>query len=148
MYSYVTISQSIEHFHHSKKCLAGWCTHDTMYQWCAVELCTWNLYNFVNQCHPKFNKKEKKSLVSIFPLIPSSCPQSLATTCLKCILIVLCFPKCHINGFIQHLVFCASLLHHSAFEIHPCSCMDQEFASSYPWVYDFWSNWKTTLFTL
>ena len=28
-----------------------------------IELYTWNLYNFINQCHPiKFNKKEKKSV--------------------------------------------------------------------------------------
>ena len=38
----------------------GWRTHNTVYRWWVVELCTWNLCHFVNQCHPdKFNKKEK-----------------------------------------------------------------------------------------
>lgn len=30
----------------------GWCTHNTEYRGCVVELCTRNLYNFVNQGHP------------------------------------------------------------------------------------------------
>ena len=37
--------------------------HNTVYRWCAVQLCTWNLYNFVNQCHPnKFLKSRKQTL--------------------------------------------------------------------------------------
>ena len=27
-------------------------TQYTIYRWCAVEFCTWNLYNLINQCHP------------------------------------------------------------------------------------------------
>ena len=31
--------------------------------WLVVELCVWNLYNFVTQCHPsKFNKKEENGV--------------------------------------------------------------------------------------
>ena len=43
----------------------GWGTHNTVYRWWVVELCTWNLYNFVNQCHSinvitrKKRKREK-----------------------------------------------------------------------------------------
>ena len=37
-----------------------WGTHNTVYRWCVVEFCSWNLYNFVYQCHPnKLNIKEK-----------------------------------------------------------------------------------------
>lgn len=33
---------------------------NTQYSKYVVELCTWNLYKFINQYHPyKFNKKEK-----------------------------------------------------------------------------------------
>ena len=39
----------------------GWWTHSMVYRWCFVELCTWNLYNFVNHCYPnKFNENGKK----------------------------------------------------------------------------------------
>ena len=39
----------------------GWWTHNTVYWWYVVELCTWSLYKCVNQCHPKkYNKKEKR----------------------------------------------------------------------------------------
>ena len=39
----------------------GWWTHSTAHRWCAAELCTWHLDNFVNQCHPKkVNEKKKK----------------------------------------------------------------------------------------
>ena len=35
----------------------GWWTHSTICGWCVIELYTWNVCNFVNQCHPnKFNK--------------------------------------------------------------------------------------------
>ena len=38
----------------------GWWAHNTVYRWSVIELCIWNLYNFINQYHPnKFNKKEK-----------------------------------------------------------------------------------------
>ena len=38
----------------------GWWTHNTLHRWCIIELYTWNLYNFINQCHPnKFNKNKK-----------------------------------------------------------------------------------------
>ena len=38
----------------------GWRMHNTLCRWCVVELCPWNLCNFVNQCYPNtFNKKEK-----------------------------------------------------------------------------------------
>ena len=37
----------------------GW-AHNTVYGWGIVELCTWNLYNLVNACHPKFLIKRKK----------------------------------------------------------------------------------------
>ena len=30
----------------------GWWTHNTIYRWYIRELYTWNLYHFVNQCHP------------------------------------------------------------------------------------------------
>ena len=36
----------------------GWWTHNTIYRWCIIELYTWNLYNFINQCHP--NRLYKK----------------------------------------------------------------------------------------
>ena len=33
-----------------------WWTH-TIYRWCVIEFCTWNLHNCINECHPnKFNK--------------------------------------------------------------------------------------------
>ena len=36
----------------------GWWTHNIIYSWCVVELYTWSLYDFINQCHPnKFNEK-------------------------------------------------------------------------------------------
>ena len=39
----------------------GWWPHNTMSRWCATELYTWSLHNFISQCHPdKFNKKEKR----------------------------------------------------------------------------------------
>ena len=45
----------------------GWWTHNTVYRWCIIELYPWNLYNFINQCHPnKFNKKEKMCNSIIF----------------------------------------------------------------------------------
>ena len=36
--------------------------HNTVYRWCVIELYAWNLYNFINQCHPNTlkNFKEKK----------------------------------------------------------------------------------------
>ena len=35
--------------------------NNTIYRQCIMELYTWNLYNFINQClHSKFNKKERK----------------------------------------------------------------------------------------
>ena len=42
----------------------GWWTHNTIYRWCITELYTWNLYSFINQCHPnKINlKREKKRM--------------------------------------------------------------------------------------
>ena len=30
----------------------GWWIHKTIHRWCTVELYAWNLYNFINQCHP------------------------------------------------------------------------------------------------
>ena len=34
---------------------------NTKYRWCMIELCTWNLYNFINQCHlSKVNKNKKE----------------------------------------------------------------------------------------
>ena len=38
--------------------LWGW-THNSV-QWCVIELCTWHLDNFVNQCHPINSIKRKK----------------------------------------------------------------------------------------
>ena len=53
----------------------GWWTHNTVYAWWLVVVCTWNLYNFVDKCHPnKFNKNEEyqfqcqKDLVSALNL--------------------------------------------------------------------------------
>ena len=44
----------------------GLWTPITVYRWYVVELCTWNLYNFVHQYHPnKINKKEKKDSCTI-----------------------------------------------------------------------------------
>ena len=38
----------------------GCWARNTVYRLHVVESCAWNLYNFVNQCHPnRFNKKEK-----------------------------------------------------------------------------------------
>ena len=35
---------------------SAWWTHHSIHRWCNIKLCTWNLYNFINQCHPnKFN---------------------------------------------------------------------------------------------
>ena len=37
--------------------------YNTIYKWCIIDLYTWNLYNFINQCClSKFNKniKERK----------------------------------------------------------------------------------------
>ena len=37
----------------------GWWASSTIYRWCIIELYTWNLNNFTNQCHPnKFNFKK------------------------------------------------------------------------------------------
>ena len=48
----------------------GWWTHNTVYRSCVVGLCTWNLYNFANQCHPtKFNKEEKITKTNLFTLL-------------------------------------------------------------------------------
>ena len=45
----------------------GWWTHNTDYRWYTIELYTWHLYNFINQCHSnKFNKKFKKSMHFIY----------------------------------------------------------------------------------
>ena len=39
--------------------LGRW-TLNTVYRWCVAEVCTWNLYDFADQCDSnKFNKKEK-----------------------------------------------------------------------------------------
>lgn len=27
-------------------------THNAIYRWCGIDLYTWNLYNFINQCYP------------------------------------------------------------------------------------------------
>lgn len=40
-------------------------THNAMYRWCIIEMYPWNLYNFINQCHPNefntiFKKKKRK----------------------------------------------------------------------------------------
>ena len=35
----------------------GWWTHDTIFRWCVTELHTWNLYTFINQCHPNTFKE-------------------------------------------------------------------------------------------
>ena len=41
----------------------GWWPHTAICTWCIIELYTWNLYNFINQCHPnKFNNKFLKKL--------------------------------------------------------------------------------------
>ena len=41
-------------------------THDTEHSPCVVELYTWNLCNFVSQCHPnKFSKKEKNEIQNL-----------------------------------------------------------------------------------
>ena len=42
---------------------SGWWTHNMMYTWCIVELYPWNLYHFINQCHP--NKVNKNFLSSL-----------------------------------------------------------------------------------
>ena len=41
----------------------GWWTHNTIHRWHITELYTWNLYNFVNQCHP--NKFDLKNIFKI-----------------------------------------------------------------------------------
>ena len=39
--------------------------NNTVFGWYGVELCTWNLYNFVNQHQlNKFNKKENKECIT------------------------------------------------------------------------------------
>ena len=54
----------------------GWWIHNIVYRWRIVELCTWNLYNFVKQCCPnKFNKNEKMLILG--PLSPASWIRSL-----------------------------------------------------------------------
>lgn len=36
-----------------------WSTHNAIYRCCIIELYTWNLYNYINQCHSnKFNKNK------------------------------------------------------------------------------------------
>ena len=40
-----------------------WWTHNTIYKWCIIELYTWNLYDFINQCYPnKFNFFKKHAI--------------------------------------------------------------------------------------
>ena len=42
----------------------GWWAHNAAYRWCILELYTWNLYNFTNQCLPNtFNKKTFQCIV-------------------------------------------------------------------------------------
>ena len=44
-----------------------WRVHNTMHSWCVIELYTWNLYHFINQCHPnKFNLKTHPVIHSRF----------------------------------------------------------------------------------
>ena len=39
----------------------GWWTHNTVYRWCAVDSCTWNLCDLVTSVTPnRFNKKGEK----------------------------------------------------------------------------------------
>lgn len=41
----------------------GWWAHNAIYRPCITEMYTWNLYNFLNQNHPKkFNLKIKIKL--------------------------------------------------------------------------------------
>ena len=44
----------------------GWRAHNTIYRWCIIDMYTWKLYNFINQCHPVnlIFKKENNSLAS------------------------------------------------------------------------------------
>ena len=42
----------------------GWWTRSPIYRWCVIEGYTWNLYNFMNQCHHnKFNGKWVSKMV-------------------------------------------------------------------------------------
>ena len=41
--------------------------NNTAHRCCVIELCTWNLYSFVHQCHPnKFNLRKWKEMKSPF----------------------------------------------------------------------------------
>lgn len=46
----------------------GWWTHNKVNDWCVVELCNWNMYNF-NQFHlNKVNKRKKFKINILFDL--------------------------------------------------------------------------------
>ena len=47
----------------------GWWTHNTVYTWCVVEMCTWHPYNFVNQCRPL---PKQRIFSHKMPIVPSS----------------------------------------------------------------------------
>ena len=53
-----------------------WWTHNTVYRWCVVELCAWNLCNFVNQCYPiHFSKNREKRESFCTKLLTAHPPQ-------------------------------------------------------------------------
>lgn len=42
----------------------GW-THDRVSRWCVIERCAWNLYNFVNRCHPNKTSKNGEKYLQV-----------------------------------------------------------------------------------
>ena len=49
----------------------GWWAHNAIYRWCIIDLYTWNLYNFINQCH--HNKCNFKKFNPFIVKNPKSC---------------------------------------------------------------------------